>query len=387
MGINSNNYNGLIGGPNDGYLYSTGVHLHIGNATPNQYVGFFAGGDDVDANMKLVLSADNLHQMTGSLEIDTDLVVLGGITGSLYGSASYALTASYALNTQNVDTGSLVTTSSFNSWTGSNTSQFAGTSSYAQTASYAPDYLPLTGGTINGNVTVNGTASITFLNVLYESSSVIYSSGSNIFGDATNDTQTLIGTVLVSGSQQITGSLNAPHITGSVQGTASVALQVSASVSAQNLQHNVLFIDTTGPQYPQVDGGLLYNPSTNLLTTTASLAGSASHALTASYSQTASYILNAVSSSYATTASLAVSASHALTASYVENAQTASYVLNAVSSSYATTASYVTTAQTASYVAAANVVGIVTSASHANQADNAATANFAIGRQIAERIQ
>lgn len=398
MGINSDNFSGYLGGPNDAYLYTTGSHLHIGNATPDKPIQFFVGGPDTNTNRKLELNANDEHNITGSLEIDTDLVVLGGITGSLLGTASYAdsafsssyaLTASYALNTQNVNTSSLVTTSSFNSWTGSNTSQFAGTSSYAQTASYAPDYLPLTGGTINGNVTLNGTASITFLNVTYESSSVIYSSGSNIFGSSTANTQTLIGTVKVSGSQQITGSLNAPHITGSLQGTASwasnsisashvlnavsssyastasVALQISASVSAQNLQHNVLFIDTTGPQYPQVNSGLLYNPSTNLLTTTASLAVSASHALTASYSQTASYSLTAVSASFA------------LTASYVTTAQTASYVLNAVSSSQASTASYITTAQTASYVAAANVVGTVTSASHANQADNAATANFA----------
>jgi hypothetical protein len=105
------------------------------------------------------------------------------------------------------------------------TGSLYGTASWAynaQTASYTPNYLPLTGGTVNGNVTVNGTASITFLNVTYESSSVIYSSGSNIFGNDLSNTQTLIGTVIVSGSQQITGSLNATEgITGSLQGEAS----------------------------------------------------------------------------------------------------------------------------------------------------------------------
>lgn len=97
--------------------------------------------------------------------------------------------------------------------------------SYAQTASYAPAYLPLTGGTINGNVTVNGTASIAFLNVTYESASVIYSSGSNQFGDASNDTQTLWGTVdIKSGPVLVTGSVIATSgFTGSLQGTASYA--------------------------------------------------------------------------------------------------------------------------------------------------------------------
>jgi hypothetical protein len=146
-----------------------------------------------------------------------------------------------------IDTGSFVTTSSFNAYTGSNTSQFAGTASYAttasyyggsvlsasyaQTASYAPAYLPLTGGTINGNVTVNGTASIAFLNVTYESASVIYSSGSNQFGDASNDVQTLWGTVdIKSGPVLVTGSVIANSFTGSLLGTASYAINaLSAS--------------------------------------------------------------------------------------------------------------------------------------------------------------
>jgi hypothetical protein len=134
----------------------------------------------------------------------------GSFTGSLFGTTSWAenaITASYVRLAQ---TASYVLN--------------AVSSSYAQTASFAPNYLPLTGGTINGNVTVNGTASIAFLNVTYESASVIYSSGSNQFGDATDDIQTLIGTVIVSGSQQITGSLNAPNITGSLFGTASWAI-------------------------------------------------------------------------------------------------------------------------------------------------------------------
>ena len=128
----------------------------------------------------------------------------GSFQGDHLGTASYAvnaLSASYALS-----------------------------SSYASTASFAPLYLPLTGGTIDGNVTINGTASIAFLNVTYESASVIYSSGSNQFGDATDDIQTLIGTVIVSGSQQITGSLNVTDgITGSLFGTSSYALTSSYS--------------------------------------------------------------------------------------------------------------------------------------------------------------
>ena len=74
-------------------------------------------------------------------------------------------------------------------------SSFATTSSFAQTSSYLNTLNQNL--TFNGNLTLNGTASITYLNVSYESSSIIYSSGSNQFGDASNDTQTLYGSVII----------------------------------------------------------------------------------------------------------------------------------------------------------------------------------------------
>ena len=108
----------------------------------------------------------------------------GGFTGSLFGTASnavQAVSASY-LNTLNQDL------------------------------------------TFNGNLTLNGTASISYLNVSYESASVIYSSGSNQFGDAANDVQTLWGTVDVkTGPVLVTGSLN-------VTGSANITNQLSASL-------------------------------------------------------------------------------------------------------------------------------------------------------------
>ena len=236
MGINSENYNsGFIGDANDAYLYSTGLHLHIGNAS-DEPIMIFAGGTDVDVHNKLILNPNNQHEMTGSLEISQDLTVLGGITGSLYGTASYA-----------------------------------------QTASHAPLYLPLTGGTINGNVTVNGTASIAFLNVQYESASVIYSSGSNVFGDATNDIQTLVGTVLVSGSQQITGSLNVSQgITGSLFGTASyVTGSIFTGANPALTSSNALTASYVNPlvQSVIITGSLITTGSNKLIGDT-SLTGS-----------------------------------------------------------------------------------------------------------------
>jgi hypothetical protein len=68
-------------------------------------------------------------------------------------SASYTVTASYAV------TATTAQTASFNLNSVS--------ASYAATASQAPLYLPLTGGTISGNLTVNGTASFAYTTASY----------------------------------------------------------------------------------------------------------------------------------------------------------------------------------------------------------------------------
>lgn len=97
MGINSENYNtNFIGAFNDAYLYSTGRHLHIGNAS-NFPVQIFAGGSDVDIHNKLELNPNNQHLMSGSLDVSGSIKAFS-FTGSLQGTATNAtnaLTASY----------------------------------------------------------------------------------------------------------------------------------------------------------------------------------------------------------------------------------------------------------------------------------------------------
>ena len=189
------------------------------------------------------------------------------VTGSIFtgnnvaASSSFAETASYALNIPVIDLGGYVTTSSFNSFTSSyNTGSFTGsfvgkldgTASWAHSASNAinsqtASYLNTLNQDVilNGNVTVNGTASIYFLNVTYESSSIIYSSGSNQFGDNTNDTQSLIGTVKVSGSLEVTGAAYIPDLTGSLYGTASWAYSASNAINAISSSYPIAVTGST----------------------------------------------------------------------------------------------------------------------------------------------
>lgn len=60
--------------------------------------------------------------------------------------------------------------------------------------------------TFNGNISVSGSINAYAIYTTIESSSVIYSSGSNVLGDASNDTQTLNGTVNVVNTLFVSGT-------------------------------------------------------------------------------------------------------------------------------------------------------------------------------------
>ena len=270
----------------------------------------------------------------GSLNISQDVVVGGGITGSLQGNADTATSASYAL-----------------------------------TASYASSIGPLTQNvSINGNLNVIGTASFTYttasivkvgsntiiLNTNYpasrfggitviDSGSFGNSSTGSLFWDSLRNTwvysnpagASYSGGMLISGPRN-TGSL------GDESGLTANYVTMGAGEDHLNMTtifHSASITIVTGSL--QVTAGI-----------TGSLSGSALTAVSSSYATSASYVQNAVSSSYA---NFAVSASNSTTASYIQNAVSASYATsasNAISSSYATTASlapnYVLTSTTAS---------------------------------------
>jgi len=158
--------------------------------------------------------------------ISGSLTVLGGITGSLYNSASvavsasYALSSSYALSASYVPPTVLVLSASY-SLTSSYVlnAESSSYSTYAVSASYAPvsataSYVNplhqdviLTGSyyqsgsmVVNGDITSTGTLTAQRLVVQTISSSIIYSSGSNIFGSVLTDVQSFTGSLRVTGS-------------------------------------------------------------------------------------------------------------------------------------------------------------------------------------------
>ena len=184
---------------------------------------------------------------------------------------------------------------------------------------------------VTGNLEVTGTASIGYLETIYETASVIYSSGSTKFGDDTSDTHEFTGSVTISGSAYsedwsgsfsgsffglIDSASNAERATSASQSdsatTASHALASSnlniTSEESSAAGHYILFAQSnTGEAAVKTDSGLTYVPQTDTLSVTkviGQLEGSAS------YAETASVLLGAViSASQAETASLAISTS------------------------------------------------------------------------------
>jgi len=297
--------------------------------------------------------------------------------------ASYVLnaqTASYVLNaisssqSQNSNTASFVTLAQTASYVlNAQTASYvlnSISSSYAATASSADTFI-VRNDLSGSNARFTGDITAQTLYVQTVSSSVEYSSGSNIFGSISSNTHQFTGSVLVSNG--ITGSLFGTSSWSNNSVTASFITNAQTASYVLNAQTASYVLNSQTASYVQ-------------------------NAQTASYvtlAQTASYILNAISSSQSQNANTASYVLNAQTASFVTLAQTASYILNAVSSSQsqnANTASYVLNAQTASYVTLAQTASYVLNAvsssfaTSASRALNSNTASYVLNAQTSSYV-
>ena len=157
--------------------------------------------------------------VTGSAQVSGSLSVTGGITGSFQGTAttaSYvlnAVSASFATSTATATTASYVlnaVSSSFATSTATATTASyvlnAVSSSFVTSASYVLNAVSASFATtavtssFANAFTVAGTLTAQTLVVQTITSSVVYSSGSNIFGNSVSNTQNLTGSVGITGS-------------------------------------------------------------------------------------------------------------------------------------------------------------------------------------------
>ena len=190
------------------------------------------------ANIRL----NNLEAATSSYAISSSVAGVDAaqqvqINSLISATGSYANSASFAasqlvqdnrLNSLESTSASVnVSVSALNGFTasvaGTNnfTASIAGTNAFTQSAavsiaalnSETSSYARLnvnnqftTNQTITGSLVVTGTITANELHVIIESSSVIFSSGSNILGDELSDTQILSGSVKIVGTADLNGS-------------------------------------------------------------------------------------------------------------------------------------------------------------------------------------
>lgn len=218
---------------------ATGLHIKNGitfDGFTNQVSSSYALSYDPTTGLVGYMGTGSFT--TGYLTLDnTGSFVTNAMTASML--SPYTLnsqTSSFVLNTQ---TGSFLTT---------------GSSGTTQSASGSL--------TITQNLTVLGTASFQYVNVIYETASVIYSSGSNQFGDATNDTQTLIGTTKISGSLEVTGSTYLPNLSYAVKNRIVVQDVSTGQLSYQSPADLTIFPYTGSAA---ISGALSVTGSVNIL--------------------------------------------------------------------------------------------------------------------------
>jgi hypothetical protein len=148
--------------------------------------------------------------VTGSVNITGSLIVTGSIIGTVT-TASYvlnAVSASYAANADLLDGRDSLTFAN----TGSNA--FVGQQNINGSVA------------ITGSLTTTGAITAQTLNVQQVTSSIVYSSGSNVFGNSVSNTQSMTGSVGISGSLAVVGALTGTTaaFTGKVTTTSNIGI-------------------------------------------------------------------------------------------------------------------------------------------------------------------
>jgi hypothetical protein len=93
------------------------------------------------------------------------------------------------------------------------------------------------------DLTVNGTASINYFETIYETSSIIYQSGSTKFGNSSDDTHQFTGSIYVLGDTEFNGAVTASSYTGSFVGNGSGLIGVISASYAPNIANTNLTQD------------------------------------------------------------------------------------------------------------------------------------------------
>lgn len=197
----------------DVYSYQVGAFSGIGGTGVARELAFYNTSNSITGSNKVtydgatfsvtgsfLVSGSSTFTNIGPAVFSGSVSSTAGFTGSFSGtatSASYATTASYALTLGDNGAAGFVTTASYNPTSASFSSRTTQIEQvYATTGSNSFRATQ----SITGSLTVTGQIIAQTINVQQVTSSIIYSSGSNIFGCDLNSRQTFTGSVIMTGS-------------------------------------------------------------------------------------------------------------------------------------------------------------------------------------------
>ena len=150
---------------------------------------------------------------------------------------------------------------------------------------------------VSGDITVLGSINARQFNIGIISSSIMYTSGSNKFGDTGDDVMQVTGSLQISGSQRITGSVN---VTGSLYVNGSqVGIAPGPNTYDFNLDPNAAgtvnyIVDSTENTYALAQTGSfdVKIANTTILSVSSSAMNVTTGSITANYMHLAKYITN-----------------------------------------------------------------------------------------------
>jgi hypothetical protein len=167
----------------------------------------YTGSNDAKVNSLIAATASYANSASVAAVDSAQQAQINSLIAAT-GSVNTSLTSlnSFTASQLTINSGVNTFTSSANQRLGAIESVSGSWITESETSSFARTDVS---NTFSADQTINGTLNVTTINAttihtIIDSSSVIYSSGSNILGDELTDTQTLNGIVIVSGSQQIT---------------------------------------------------------------------------------------------------------------------------------------------------------------------------------------
>jgi hypothetical protein len=223
----------------------------------------------------------NSPYISGSSTITGNLLVLGNITGSTNSaiSASYANNATSASYALNATTSSYATNADLLDGRDSLTFANTGSNSFVGSQNINGSVA------ITGSLTTTGAITAQTLNVQQVTSSIVYSSGSNIFGNSVSNTQSMTGSVGITGSLSVNG---VSTLSGALTGT-SATMTTSVITDLIKARTNVPLVfqlsdATPVANFSNTTGGLslLYGLTGTSATLSGKLAFSANSGATAS---------------------------------------------------------------------------------------------------------